>query len=72
MTDHDRIVSLEAEMRRLRVEAELQPQFWVRNLIRLAGLEQERIRRFRNLQPADALTRCPSAGAPAATHSLTL
>ena len=44
MTNHDRVAVLEVEIRRLRNEAELQPQFWVRNLIRLAGLEQERVR----------------------------
>ena len=42
MTDHDRVVALEAEMQRLRAQMELQPQSWIPNLIRLAGLEQER------------------------------
>ena len=46
MTDHDRVVALEAEMQRLRAQMDLQPQFWVRNLIRLAGLEQERTRLY--------------------------
>ena len=50
MTEHDHVVALEAEMRRLRVEAELQPQFWIRNLIRLAGLGQERTRLYRQLR----------------------
>ena len=43
MTDYDRVVALEAEMQCLRAQMELQPQFWVLNLIRLAGLEQQRI-----------------------------
>ena len=50
MTDHDRVVALEAEMQRLRVQMDLQPQFWVRNLIRLAGLEQERTRLYGQLR----------------------
>ena len=50
VTDHDHVVALEAEMRHLRVEAELQPQFWVRNLIRLTALEQERTRLYRQLR----------------------
>ncbi|MGL4960430.1 MAG: hypothetical protein ACRC67_04300 [Inquilinus sp.] len=50
MTDHDRVVALEAEMQRLRVQMDLQPQFWLRNLIRLAGLEQERTRLYGQLR----------------------
>jgi hypothetical protein len=50
MTDHDRVVAIEAEMQRLRAQMDVQPQFWVRNLIRLAGLEEERTRLYGQLR----------------------
>lgn len=50
MTVNDRVVALEAEMQRLRAQMEIQPQLWIRNLIRLAGLEQERTRLYGRLR----------------------
>lgn len=42
MTDHNRVVALDAEMQRLRAQMALQPQLLIPNLIRIAGLQQER------------------------------
>lgn len=42
MTDHDRVVALDDEMQHLRAQMALQPQLLIPNLIRIAGLQQER------------------------------
>ncbi|WP_161790311.1 hypothetical protein [Inquilinus limosus] len=54
MSDYDRVIAIEAEQQRLRAEMELQPQLWIPNLIRIAGLEQDRAATYARLREGAA------------------